>query len=139
MTASLREVPLEQLGEFLASSPFHRLLGITLRRAQSGEVEVALPFRKDFLADPDAQYVHGGVIATLIDVAGCFAVISAVGHDVPTLDLRVDYLRPAGPELLTAVGKAVRTGRTFGVADVEVRDPAGRVVAMGRGLFGTGT
>lgn len=138
MTVPPRPVRLEDLGAFLAGSPFHRMLGLSLLRARAGEVEVTLPFRAEFLADPEADYVHGGLIATLIDVAGCFAVISAAGHDVPTLDLRVDYLRPAGREPLTATARSIRTGRTFGVADVEVKDAQGRVVAVGRGLYGTG-
>ena len=49
------------------------------------------------------------------------------------MNLQVDYLRMVGPDTdLIAHGKAVKTGRTIGVADVEIRTPEGRLVAVGR-------
>jgi uncharacterized protein (TIGR00369 family) len=92
---------------------FHRWLGVELVRAADGEVEVRLPYRPEFAGDAQGHNVHGGVIATLADIAGCFAVMSAVGHEVPTLDLRMDYLRMALPgEELRAVARVLKAGRT---------------------------
>jgi uncharacterized protein (TIGR00369 family) len=54
---------------------------------------------------------------------------------VPTIDLRVDYLRPARRGPLTATGQTVRVGRTVSVADVEVRDESATLVAVGRGVY----
>ena len=56
-------------------------------------------------------------------------------RDVPTIDLRIDYLRPATPGSLTATGRAVRVGRSVAVADIEVVNEAGTAIAIGRGLF----
>jgi uncharacterized protein (TIGR00369 family) len=56
---------------------------------------------------------------------------------VATIDLRVDYLRPALRGDLAAVARAVKVGRTVGVADVELRDQKGAVVAIGRGAYST--
>jgi uncharacterized protein (TIGR00369 family) len=124
----------------MRESPFHRWLGVELVRALNGEVEVHLPYRDEFLGDESGSNIHGGIISTLADIAGCFAVISAVGHDVPTVDLRVDYLRMARPgEPLTARAKTIRAGRTVGLADVEVRGPDGRIIAVARGTFATAT
>ena len=132
-------MPPDPLPELLRRSPYHRLLGLEMTRASAGEVVIRMPFREDLLAgDDDAgRYIHGGAIASLIDAAGDFAIIAAVGHDVPTIDLRVDYLRPASPGALTATARAVRVGRSTGVADVEVVDEAGTPVAIGRGVFKT--
>jgi uncharacterized protein (TIGR00369 family) len=132
-----RAIDLAGLEAALHESAFHRFLGLRLARAERGQVEVALPFRDEFLASSDDPYIHGGVIAALIDTAGCFAVIAGVGHDVPTLDLRVDYFRPAGREDLQALGRMIKGGRTFAVADVEVYGTDRRVIAVGRGLFST--
>lgn len=120
-----------------ADAPFHRLLGLAVTRVRPGEVEVVLPYSDRLLANTTAPYVHGGAIATLIDVAGNFAVIAATGRDIPTIDLRVDYLRPVRSGALRAVGRAVKVGRRLGVADVEVFDETGQMVALGRGLFST--
>jgi uncharacterized protein (TIGR00369 family) len=132
-------LPLETLPDVLRRSPYHRLLGLEMVRAVPGEVVIRMPFREDLLAGDDeiGRYVHGGAIASLIDSAGDFAVISAVGYDVPTIDLRVDYLRPVTKGTLTATGRAIKTGRTLAVADVEVVDEDGKPVAVGRGAFKT--
>lgn len=118
--------------------PYHRWLGVELVRAAEGRVEVRLPYREEFLGDEAGSNVHGGIIAALADIAGCFAVIAAVGHDVPTLDIRVDYLRMVRPgEELVATARTVKAGRTVGLADVEVR-AGDRLVAVARGTFVTG-
>jgi len=132
-------LPLETLPEVLRRSPYHRLLGLEMVRAMPGEVVIRMPFREDLLAGDDeiGQYVHGGAIASLIDTTGDFAVIAAVGYDVPTIDLRVDYLRPAARGALTATGRAIKAGRTLAVADVEVVGEDGKPVAVGRGAFKT--
>ena len=74
-------LPLETLPDVLRRSPYHRLLGLEMVRAAPGEVVIRMPFREDLLAGDDelGQYVHGGAIASLIDTAGDFAVIAAVG------------------------------------------------------------
>jgi uncharacterized protein (TIGR00369 family) len=66
---------------------------------------------------------------------GDYAVITEVGTGVPTIDLRVDYLRPARRGDLVGIGRTVRVGRTVSVADVEIRDAGGTLVAVGRGVY----
>ncbi|TMI75250.1 MAG: PaaI family thioesterase [Bacillati bacterium ANGP1] len=129
-----RSIDLSALNE---DSPFHRLLGLTVSRATPGEVEVVMPYSDRLLANTTSPYIHGGAIATLIDVAGNFAVIAAIDRDIPTIDLRVDYLRPVRKGALRAVGRTVKVGRRLGIADVEVFDEDGQIVAIGRGLFST--
>jgi len=96
-----------------------------------------MPYSDRLLANTTSPYIHGGAIATLIDVAGNFAVIAAIDRDIPTIDLRVDYLRPVRKGALRAVGRTVKVGRRLGIADVEVFDEDGQIVAIGRGLFST--
>jgi uncharacterized protein (TIGR00369 family) len=54
---------------------------------------------------------------------------------VPTIDLRIDWLRPARRGDLVATGRVVKIGRTISVADVEVRNEQGELVAVGRGAY----
>src|SRR5258708_35849407 len=67
------------------------------------------------------QY-HGGVIASLIDIAGDFALIAVLGYGVPTINFRVDYLRPATNTDLLAQARVRRAGRTIGLVDIHVTD-----------------
>ena len=129
--------PLATLPEVLRQSPYARLLRLEMIRAASDGVVVRMPFREDLIAGDDAlaRYVHGGAIASLIDIAGTFAIIAAVGHDVVTVDLRVDYLRPVMSGDLYATARPVRVGRSLAVADVEVAAENGKIAAVGRGLF----
>jgi uncharacterized protein (TIGR00369 family) len=130
-------MPLTTLPDVLRRSPYARLLGLEMLRATPGEVVVRMPFREEIIADDDesARYVHGGATASLIDIAGTFAVIAAVGHDVVTVDLRVDYLRPVTAGDVVATARPVRIGRSLAVADVEVAGADGKLIAVGRGLF----
>lgn len=118
-------------------SPFHRLIGLELVRAQEGEVEMRLPWRDEFRRSDGSDWYHGGVISALIDIAGDYAIASKLGRWVPTIDLRVDYLRPALEGDLTALARAVKVERTVGVADVELRDAKGAMVAVGRCAYST--
>lgn len=118
--------------DLFATSPFHRWLGCKIDRMDAGGVALELPFREEFVGDPAARSYHGGVIAALVDAAGTFAAIAAAGRDCATVDKRVDFLRPAGPETLTARAEAIKVGRRLAVADVEVLDARGRKVAVGR-------
>ena len=116
-------------------SPFMRFLGLEMVRAEKGLVEIRLPYREEFLRSDGADWLHGGVVSALADIAGDYAVITETAAGVPTIDMRVDYLRPARRGDLTAVAKTLRVGRTVCVADVEIRDSAGTLVAVGRACY----
>jgi uncharacterized protein (TIGR00369 family) len=118
-------------------SPLHRFLGLTFRSPEPGVAEVHLPFREELISDPDVPYLHGGILGTLLDVAGDYAVATRVGHGVPTVDMRVDFLRTAGREPLTAYARVVKLGRSVSVTDAEVRNLKGDVLAIGRIVYST--
>jgi uncharacterized protein (TIGR00369 family) len=116
-------------------SPFMRFLGLEVIRAEKGLIELRLPFRDEFLRADGSDWLHGGVVSSLADIAGDYAVVTETGVGVPTIDLRVDYLRPARRGDLVAMARTLRVGRTVSVADVEIRDAGGAVVAVGRAVY----
>jgi uncharacterized protein (TIGR00369 family) len=116
-------------------SPYQRFLGLTLESAADGIVEIRLPFREEFLRQDGSDWLHGGIVSALVDIAGDYAIASRLGSGLPTIDLRIDYLRPARRGDLIATGRAVKLGRRIGVADVEIRDAQGELVAIGRGAY----
>ncbi len=121
----------------LATSPYQRFLNLEWVRFEPGLAELRLPFRDEFLRADGSDWYHGGVVAALIDIAGDYALWSHVGDGLPTIDLRVDWLRPARRGALLAVGRSVKVGRTVCCADIEVRDEQGILVAVGRGTYAT--
>ena len=116
----------------LAASPLHRLLGLELDAcdAAAGTVTIGLPLRPEISRSDERIELHGGVTATLVDVAGVCAVALAVGHPVTTIDLRVDYLRMGYGERISATARAVRLGRSIGrrVGGAVVRGRAKRLI-----------
>lgn len=115
-----------------ATSPFHRWLECEILRMDGTAVVLELPFREEFVGDPEQRTYHGGVIASLVDAAGTFCVVAAAGRDCVTVDCRLDYLRPAGPTTLRARAEPVKVGGRIAAADVEVLDGDGERVALGR-------
>jgi uncharacterized protein (TIGR00369 family) len=117
--------------------PFNRLLGLRGESASEGRCVLRLPMRGDLVGDPRRPAIHGGVLSTLIDTAGGVAAWSALGDDesCSTVDLRVDYLEPAGLNGdLLASAELVRKGNRVCHVRMEVSQGA-VVVAEGRGVY----
>jgi uncharacterized protein (TIGR00369 family) len=127
------------LRDKLAEGRFQNFLRLELLEhdAANGAVTLRAPWREEFERGPGTRQWHGGAMAALIDIAGDFALIAKLGRGVPTIDLRIDYLRPAVDTDLLARARTLRSGRSIGVVDIEVSDMSGRVVAVGRGAYST--
>jgi uncharacterized protein (TIGR00369 family) len=129
---------LARLAHEMADPPFHDVLRPeAVSVDEDGTVKVRLPFRSEFCRGRESPFYHGGVIASLVDIAAHSAIAVHVSRTVPTIDLRIDYLRAAPKGDLLATGKILVVGRSIGRADVEVRSAEGKVVAVGRGAFST--
>lgn len=123
----------------LRSAPYHQFLDASFGAYEAGRVVIEVPFREELLVNEEHEIVHGGVLGGLLDIAGHYSVLSEVGARVPTADLRIDYLRPAGGADFLAEGRLVRLGSNLAVADAEVRqavDGDPEPVAIGRGSYG---
>lgn len=130
----------ENLQKAISGSAFTRNLGLQVESwdAHTEALRILMPFSPDIERMKGSQQVHGGAIAALIDTAATFALVAREKTAVPTIDLRIDYLRPAISTALIAEGRVRRAGKTIGVVDVEVSTPAGALIATGRGVFGLG-
>ncbi|MGP9811461.1 PaaI family thioesterase [Rhodopseudomonas sp. NSM] len=93
------------------------------------------PFRPEFERGPGTRQWHGGPLASIIDTVGDFAIAMLVGGGIPTINFRVDYLRPAVDTGLVATARVRRLGRTVGVSDVDLFNDKGALVAIGRGSY----
>jgi uncharacterized protein (TIGR00369 family) len=117
--------------------PFNRYLGMRGESASEGRCVLVLPVRGELVGDPRRPAIHGGVLSTLIDTAGGGAAGSALGDDetVSTVDLRIDYLEPAGLSGdLRAEAELVRKGGRMCHVRMSVTQ-GDVVVAEGRGVY----
>jgi uncharacterized protein (TIGR00369 family) len=134
---SAERLSVEQVQAIFDASPF---LGFLQLRAvaldhRAGTLTVTMPMRPELERRLGTAQFHGGPIAAFIDIVGDFAVGMTVGGGVPTINLRIDYLKPAVGTLLTGIARVRRTGRTVALVDVDVHDEKQSLVAVGRGTY----
>lgn len=120
--------------------PFNRFLGMRCEVVREGFVRITIPFRDELVGDPMRPALHGGVLSALADTAGGMAVwtgLSDARGRVSTIDLRVDYLRPARLTTLSCDATVVRQGNRVGVADMRLFHPdtPDEAVATGKGVY----
>ena len=117
---------------FGAKIPFADLCGIEFLGVENGatRLHVALePKHANNFGIP-----HGGLVATLMDIAMGSAARLAAGGPVMTLDMQISFL-DSGEGSLTAEGRVVRAGNSVLFCEAEARDAKGDLVAKSSGLF----
>ncbi len=118
--AKITAAQLRRIQKAIGTVPFARLLGIELEEVGSGTATLGLNVRRELTQNHGV--VHGGAIASLIDTATAFAILSLLGpgEKVTTVDLTISYLRPVTDGRITAIAKVVRAGRRLFVVSAEV-------------------
>jgi len=105
--------------ELLDTIPHAASLGMKVVEVGPCSAVLRLPYRDDLVGDPTRGVVFGGVITTLIDQALGLAVSCSLEdlRPIATLDLRIDYLRPAEPgQTLFGRGECYKLTRSVGFA-----------------------
>jgi uncharacterized protein (TIGR00369 family) len=127
----------EQVQTLLDDSPYIAFmkLEVVSMDLDKDEIVIRMPMRHEFERRVGTGQYHGGAIAALIDIAGDYALVMKVGGGVPTINFRVDFLRPASNTALTATATTRRLGRTVAVVDIDVHDDNGKLCAVGRGTY----
>ena len=94
-------------------------LGIDYRGHGADWAELSLPYRPELVGMPESGIIASGPIISLMDMATSLSIWIKLGHFRPqaTLDLRVDYLRPATPGM-TIIGRGTCIAVTRSVAFV---------------------
>jgi uncharacterized protein (TIGR00369 family) len=125
----------EDIQRHFEQSPFSRFLGLRVQGLQDQALTVRMPARAEICRNGGGLQFHGGAVATLVDIAGDFAVAMLAGGPVPTVKIDVDYLRPATGQWLDATATVRRKGRTLSTVDIEVKREDGELVALGRAIY----
>lgn len=120
-------------------APHAAALGLSLVSIEKGRGVMTTPWREDLVGDPDTDVIASGVVTVLLDHTCGLAINSALAELTPiaTLDLRIDYLRPAAPRLgITAEAHAYRLTRSIGFVRAEAWDvDRGDLVATAQAAF----
>ena len=129
---------------------FNRVLGLRIATIRPDGVEGSLAMAPELIGHPTHQRLHGGVISASLDAMAGLAIIAAIGArhmDEPpsqrmlrfaklgTIDLRIDYLRPATGASFTLSAEVLRLGSRVASTRMDFRDAAGELLASGAAAY----
>jgi len=130
--------------------PFNHVLGLRIDALAPDGVAGHLAMRPDLIGHYAHQRLHGGVISATLDAMAGLAVMAAIGarhmDETPaerlrrfgklgTIDLRVDYLRPALGDRFVVRAEVLRLGSRVATTRMEFGDAAGKLLATGSSAF----
>ena len=130
--------------------PFNQVLGLRIDSLSATRCTGHVLMRPELVGSFAHQRLHGGVISAALDAMAGVAIMAAIGarhmDEFPaermrrfgklgTIDLRVDYLRPAIGERFTLEGEVLRLGSRVATARMAFSDSAGKLLATGSAAY----
>ena len=124
---------------FLQSLPHSRALGMVMEDIGDGHATLSMPYDPRLIGDPLTGVIHGGAVSALMDTASGAAVMvhSLAPLATATLDMRIDYMRPATPgQTLRARAECHHVTRSVAfVRAIATDDDESRPVATATSAF----
>ncbi|MBV8636035.1 MAG: PaaI family thioesterase [Burkholderiaceae bacterium] len=89
----------EEVANWFCGLPHCRTIGLEFVNGERGRATMRVPYNTALVGNPRSGVLHGGVITSLIDTCSATAVAAHLEdfETIATLDLRIDYLKPATP------------------------------------------
>ncbi len=149
-----KSIILKEIAEFWTKDmPFNQLLGLEITQFSSQQSEIRFQWQDKFIGNPIQKILHGGVTASVLDVAG--GVVAAANiidqlellsaenihhslRKLGTIDLRTDFLRPGRGKEFIATAKIIRSGNKVAVARMELHNEKNDHIAFGTGTYMVG-
>lgn len=131
-------IGMDRVRRFIDTLNQGRELGLTVTAVKNGQLTLCLPYSDRIIGNPDTGVIHGGAITTLMDTASGSATLCALDDFelCPTLDLRVDYMRPAEPRKpVYARAEAYKITRNIIFTRCEAFQDPGETIANCVGTF----
>ena len=115
--------------------PFLEHVGARLAESGDGYAKVELKVEAYHLQH--LGFVHGGVISTLLDNTGWYAAMSQLDetHTSVTMQINIDYLKPAKGPLLLCEGRVIRRGKSKSFVEIRMLGAKGELIAFATGNY----
>ncbi|MHB8577345.1 MAG: PaaI family thioesterase, partial [Dehalococcoidia bacterium] len=117
--------------------PFHRYLDLDIDEQADGYCRISMRASERTIGGVGGS-VHGGIMATLVDIAAINAIASLIGPGetmAGTAELNISYLRPALSPVVVGEGRVLKKGRSLVFVDVDCSDGHGTLFARGRVVY----
>ena len=121
----------DKLNKLMTETSFNATLGFKVVRVWKDGITMEVQVRPELTNIFGT--LHGGVTATLVDAAAGVALFGQLGGQraITTVEMKVNYLNPAGQGKVRARSRFIKLGKTLAVISVDVHDAHNRPVATG--------
>jgi uncharacterized protein (TIGR00369 family) len=141
---------LQALSSAFMQVPFNRMLGLVLDHLDTESVIMNFQMKKDLVGNFLHGILHGGVISSVLDMAGGMATMANAVQHFPnyspedlvkvigrtsTIDLQISYLRPGKGETFIAKAWVVKGGKKIVFARMELYNQDETLIATGNGTY----
>lgn len=121
----------DEVSSHIAAVPFHQNFELTCLELGPSELKVALKWSGTLVNETGSRTLHGGAVATLMDMTASYLVFSQGAGGGATISLAIDFLRPATGDI-RAEASMLKQGRTVTTVAISAFDETDRLVAAGR-------
>ena len=137
MAYSHNNLTVQEIQERISQSKFHQLYSPKILQVDNdaGILKLRVSMCEKFERQPDTGHWHGGVLASLVDIAGCYALMLVAKGDILTLNCSTDFLQLGISKQIYATASVRRVGRTVGFVDVDIKDDSGKLISTGRACY----
>jgi uncharacterized protein (TIGR00369 family) len=145
-----QQFKLDQLSKTFTEIPFNRMLGLQLESITAEQAVMSFSMKQELIGNYLYGILHGGVISSVLDMAGGILVMSAAIYkhtdkslemlaDIlgkcSTVNLQINYLRPGRGEQFTAKSQLVKVGNKISFVQMELYNDAKLLIATGNGTY----
>jgi uncharacterized protein (TIGR00369 family) len=141
---------LQELGRVFVIIPFNRMLGLELTELNPDFITLAFAMKEELIGNFLQNTLHGGVISSVLDMAGGMAVMAHAVHKHPeasitdlaaiigkcsTVDLKISYLRPGRGEFFKAAATILKSGKKIFFTRMDLVNQDNVLLASGSGTY----
>ncbi len=141
---------LDELTKTLTAIPFNQMLGLTLDTIEDDHIVMSFVMKKDLIGNFFHGILHGGVISSVLDMAGGVAAIATAvrkhhGKSIDelkeilsktsTVNLNINFLRPGKGKQFTAKSSVIRSGNKLSFTHMDLQNEEGHLIATGSATY----